>query len=364
MSVHLYLLVCAKIKMFSFSRVRLNQFWLLFFVCTCINFCMYLCAPTSKNGSFFSCAPTSKLFLLLVCAFIQMFSISWVRLNRDVYIFSCASTSILFRFSRAHLHHVCLPTSKWFLFLLCTSIRIVASTRVRLHKKMVPYSRVRFHQNAYIFSCAPIFSCSLFFVCIYINFTCTCVRLRQKMVPISRARLHQKYLLFLLCAYVKMVPFSRVRLHQNVCFYSGAPALKCFSSAPPSIFACSCVCASQNGFFHSTAPTSKYLHILVCMCWRLVFSCTYLLLRQNSCVELCKPTSKCLLLLGCVSIKLLLFVVCANINFFSVVVFAYVKTFAYTCVRLHLTACSYSCPLLASFYVIVRMYCCVRCLIL
>ena len=224
-------------------------------------------------------------------------------------------------------------------------------SRVHLHKfvQKFTFSRVRLY-----------FHVRFFFVCIYINFTCTWVRLRQKMVPISRARLHKKYLLILLCAYIKMVPFSRVRLHQNVCFYSGAPALKCFVSAPTSIFACTCVWASQNGFFYSSAPTSN---ILVCKCWRLMFSCTYLLLCQNSCVELCKPTSKCLVFLGCVSIELLLFLVSANINFFPVVVFAYIKTFAYTCVRLHLTACSYSCPLLASFYVIVRMYC-VRCLIL
>ena len=63
-----------------------------------------------------------------------------------------------------------------------------------------------------------------------------------------------------------------------------------------------------------------------------MFSCTYLLLRQNSCVELCKPASKCLLLLGCVSIKLLLFVVCANINFFSS-----------SCVCLHQNVCLYLC---------------------
>jgi len=119
-----------------------------------------------------------------------------------------------------------------------------------------------------------------------------------------------------------MFAFSPVRLHQNGSFFSSASALKCFSSAPTSIFACTCVCASKNDFFYSSAPTSKYLHILVCMCWRLMFSCTYLLLRQNSCVELCKPTSKCLLLLGCVSIKLLLFLVCANINFFFPVVCA------------------------------------------
>ena len=58
------------------------------------------------------------------------------------------------------------PSSEWLLLLMCAFIRIVASTRVRLH---------------------------------------------QKMVPISRARLHKKCLLFLLCAYIKMVPFSRVR---------------------------------------------------------------------------------------------------------------------------------------------------------
>ena len=289
-----------------------------------------------------------------------MFIFSHVHLRRFCFVFLVRTFIRMVAFT-----HVCLPTSKWFLFLLCTSIRIVGSlfscafsskcllllgwacvkmftfSRVRLYFCMFALFRVHLHQF-YVYLCAPISKNGSYFSCASSS----------------------KIFAFSLCAYVKMVPFSRVRLHQNVCFYSGAPALKCFSSAPTSIFACTCVCASQNGFFHSTAPRSKYLHILVCMFWGLASSCTYLLLRQNSCVELCKPTSKCLLLLGCVSIKLLLFVVCANINFFPVVMFAYVKTLAYTCVRLHLTACSYSCPILASFYVIVRMYCCVRCLIL
>lgn len=148
-----------------------------------------------------------------------MFIFSRVLLRRFCFVFLVRTFIRMVAFT-----HVCLPTSKWFLFLLCTSIRIVASTRVRLHKKMVPYSLVRFHQNVCFYLGAPALKCLhflvcayifmfAFFVCIYINFTCTCVRLRQKMVPISRARLHKKYLLFLLCAYVKMFAFTRVRLH-------------------------------------------------------------------------------------------------------------------------------------------------------
>lgn len=154
-----------------------------FLVCIYINF-----------GSFFSCASSSKFLFLLGCACIKMFAISRVRLNQDVYVFSCASTSI---FACTYM---------------CASMNFV-----------------RF------FSCAPIFLCSLFFVCIYINFACTCerlhefwfpfllcafirivastrVRLHRKMVPISRARLHKKIFAFS-PVYIKMVPFSRVRLH-------------------------------------------------------------------------------------------------------------------------------------------------------
>lgn len=111
-----------------------------------------------------------------------MFIFSRVLLRRFCFVFLVRTFIRMVAFT-----HVCLPTSRWFLFLLCTSIRIVASTRVRLHKKMVPYSLVRFHQNVCFYLGAPALKCLHFLVCAYIF-----------MFAFFRVHLHQFYVY--LCA--------------------------------------------------------------------------------------------------------------------------------------------------------------------
>jgi len=138
------------------------------------------------------CAYIKKWFLFLMRVSIKMFAYSLVRLNQDFYIFSCASTSILFPFSRAHLHQsVCFylgaPALKCLHF-SCASTSIFP--------------------KLYFFSCWP------FFVCIYISFACTCVRL------------HEFWFFFLARTFIRMVAFTHVCLHQNSCFYPCAPSSK------------------------------------------------------------------------------------------------------------------------------------------
>ena len=146
-----------------------------------------------------------------------------------------------------------------------------AISRVHLHQFLRVVVCVYMNFGSF-FSCAPIFSCSLFFVCIYINFASTCVRLHEfwffflvraniKMVPFSPLCLHQNSCFYSFASTSKngsyfscasssnIFTFSPVRLHQNVCLYSGAAALKCFSSAPTSIFACICVCMRTSKWF-------------------------------------------------------------------------------------------------------------------
>ena len=136
-SFHLYILVCANIKMFSFSRVRLDQNGRFFscvlasiFACTCVrlhqkmvpfsharlhqNVCLFSCAPKSRFlyflvciyinfVSFFSCAPSSECLLLLGCACIKMFTfLVCIYIN-----FSKTLLFLMLAFFRVHLHQFC-----------------------------------------------------------------------------------------------------------------------------------------------------------------------------------------------------------------------------------------------------------------
>ena len=165
----------------------------------------------------------------------------------------------------------------------------------------------------------------------------------------------------------KWSPLSRVRLHQNVFVYSFVSKSNFFFLVRAYIktFSDIRVCLHQNGYFFSFAPKSKYLLFLV---WTLI--------KMFSCIRQCVSTSKWLpflmrvyikmfsyilvdqffLLLVCVyikmfsyirvstskwslyscapTLKLLLFPLCAYINFFPLLVFACIKTIADTqCAR-------------------------------
>ena len=121
-----------------------------------------------------------------------------------------------------------------------------------------------------------------------------------------------------MCTFIKMIAFSRVHLHQNDCFFSYTRTSKCL------LFL---LCTSIKMIAFSRVR----LYLIVCFYFKVVafsrvrlnhfFSCSCVCLHQNVCLYLCGPVSK---------------------N----------------------NACLYSCPLLSSFYVIVRMYSRARFLIL
>ena len=182
-----------------------------------------------------------------------MFIFSRVLLRRFCFVFLVRTFIRMVAFT-----HVCLPTSRWFLFLLCTSIRIVASTRVRLHKKMVPYSLVRFHQNVCFYLGAPALKCLHFLVCAYIFmfafFSCAFTSILRVLV----------------CAYVKKWFLFLVRVFiKNICFFS-------------------------------FALTSKCLLLLGCACIKMFLVSAYI----NFCVYLCMRKSKWFLSLDCANIKI------------------------------------------------------------
>ena len=63
------LFLCAFLKTFPFTRVRLHQFCI--FTCLRQNVSFYSCAPTVHQKCAFLCALSSKRFALLVCAYIK-----------------------------------------------------------------------------------------------------------------------------------------------------------------------------------------------------------------------------------------------------------------------------------------------------
>ena len=222
-----------------------------------------------------------------------------VRQHQDVFILSCAPESILVAFSRVRLdQNGC--------FFSCVLTSIFACTGVRLHQKMIPFSRVRLHPNICYFLCAP---CLYFLVCIYINFvsffSCACTFIR--MVASTCVRLHKK-----------VVPYSRVRLHPNVCFYLGAPALKCLHFL---------VCIYIN--------LCKNLLFLVCayIFMFAFFSCAFTSILR---VLVCAYVKKWFLFLVRVFIKIICFFSCAlTSKWFLFLVCVFIKMFAFTRVRLH-----------------------------
>lgn len=129
------------------------------------------------------------------------------------------------------------------------------------------------HQNACIFSCAPKSKWLLFLVCVYIKMSfLLLVRVHIKMVAFSRVRLYHNVLIFL---YINFF-FSRVRLHHNVFLYSCvyvkmvallvrayikivAFSLVCLHQ----FFSRTCVCLYQNDCRYLSAPVSKCLLVLV-----------------------------------------------------------------------------------------------------
>ena len=210
-------------------------------------------------------------------------------------------------------------------FFSCVLTSIFAFTCVRLHQKMIPFSRVRLHPNICYFLGAP---CLYFLVCIYINF-----------VSFFSCAPSSEWLLLLVCAYIKkVVPYSRVRLHPNVCFYLGAPALKCLHFL---------VCAYIFMFAFFSCAFTSILRVLVCAYVKKWFLFLVRVFIKNICFFSFALTSKCLLLLGCACIKM--FLASAYINFcvylcmrkskwFLSLVCANIKIFAYICVHV-LTSC-------------------------
>ena len=163
------------------------------------------------------------------------------------------------------------------------------------------------HQNACIFSCAPKSKWLPFLVCVYIKMSfLLLVRVCIKMVAFPRVRLHQNVLLFIVRAQTKMFCYNRVCPHQNGCLFSCASKSKCSYILIHQFFSF-LVCvyiiifsyirvSTSKWLLYSCAPTLKLLLFLLCACINF-FSRTCVCLHQNDCRYLSAPVSKCLLVL-------------------------------------------------------------------
>ena len=129
---------------------------------------------------------------------------------------------------------------------------------------MVAFTRVRLHQNVCQLSFASKSKWLLLLVCAYI-----------KMVA-SKSK----------CAYIKMFANSRLHLNQNGCFYSCAPELINSVCAYIKMFANSRLHLNQNVCFFSCAPTSNFFPVLV-----------FAYIENNVSLFLCASVSEGLLLL-------------------------------------------------------------------
>ena len=134
---------------------------LLFLVCTSINFCEYLCAPTSK-------------VCFLLCLFIKMVAFPLVSSSKCLLLSLCAYI-FMFAFSRVHLYQKvcfssCVSTSKCFLLLMSANIKTVAFSLLCAYIKMFANFRLHLNQNVFFYSCASHIkmianSCLLLLVC-------------------------------------------------------------------------------------------------------------------------------------------------------------------------------------------------------
>ena len=127
--------MCAYIKMFSFTRVRLHQND-SFFSCAHTSKCLLLLVDSYIKMIAHSFSHTPKCFLSLVCAYIKMFAFFSCPPHQNDFFFSCAHTSkcllLLVDSYIKMIAYSCAHTPKCFLSLVCAYIKMIAFSRVCL----------------------------------------------------------------------------------------------------------------------------------------------------------------------------------------------------------------------------------------